>query len=78
MASSPAPRLVRDTVIVAAALALAGYRFAHLDLAAFARDEPQFLAAARAQLASGHWLSANPLYVSAPSNSSGANGVATS
>jgi len=55
-------RIVRDTLLLAGALALVGYRFAHLDLAAFARDEPQFLAAARAQLGRGHWLSANPLY----------------
>src|SRR5688572_30137593 len=49
-------------VLVAAALGMLGYRFAHVDLAAFARDEPQFLAAAREQHFTGHWLSANPLY----------------
>lgn len=47
---------------VAAALALLAYRFANPDLASFARDEPQFLAAARDQLRTGEWLSANPLY----------------
>ena len=45
-----------------AALGLLGYRFAHVDLAPFARDEPQFLAARPEQLQTGHWLSANPLY----------------
>jgi dolichyl-phosphate-mannose-protein mannosyltransferase len=49
-------------LLVAAALAMLGYRFVHVDLAPFARDEPQFLAAAREQLRTGHWLSANPLY----------------
>ena len=38
------------------------YRFVHIDLAAFARDEPQFLAAAREQVRTGHWLAANPLF----------------
>jgi hypothetical protein len=49
-------------LLVAAALAMLAYRFVHVDLAPFARDEPQFLAAAREQLRTGHWLSANPLY----------------
>ena len=48
--------------LVAIALAMLAYRFAHLDLAPFARDEPQFLAAAREQLRTGRWLAANPLY----------------
>ena len=39
-----------------------GYRLVHIDNAAFARDEPQFLTAAREQLRTGHWLSASPLY----------------
>jgi hypothetical protein len=47
---------------VAAALGMLAYRLAQVDLAPFARDEPQFLAAAREQLRTGHWLSANPLY----------------
>ncbi len=55
-------RRVLTTLAVAAAVAMLGYRFLHLDLAPFARDEPQFLAAAREQLRTGHWLSANPLY----------------
>ena len=45
-----------------AALGLISYRFWHIELAPFARDEPQFLRAAGQQLRSGHWLSANPLY----------------
>ena len=45
-----------------AALGMLGYRFAHVDLAPFARDEPQFLGAAGEQLRTGRWLSANPLY----------------
>jgi hypothetical protein len=49
-------------VAVLAALGMFGYRFAHVDLAPFARDEPQFLHAAGEQLRTGHWLSANPLY----------------
>jgi hypothetical protein len=49
-------------LLVAVALGLLGYRFAHPDLVAFARDEPQFLAAAREQVRTGHWVSANPLY----------------
>jgi hypothetical protein len=49
-------------LLVAAALSLLAFRFLHTDLAPFARDEPQFLAAAREQLRTGHWLSANPLY----------------
>ena len=49
-------------LLVAAALALLAFRFVHVDLAPFARDEPQFLSAAREQLRTGHWLSANPLY----------------
>lgn len=49
-------------VLVLAALGLLGYRFWHIDLAPFARDEPQFLRAAAEQLRTGHWLSANPLY----------------
>jgi 4-amino-4-deoxy-L-arabinose transferase-like glycosyltransferase len=51
-----------STLLVAAAVAMLGYRFLHLELAPFARDEPQFLAAAREQLRTGHWVSANPLY----------------
>lgn len=47
---------------MAVALAMLGYRLTGLDAAPFARDEPQFLAAAREQLRSGHWLSANPLF----------------
>jgi len=49
-------------LLLAAALGMLGYRMAQLDLASFARDEPQFLAAAREQLRTGRWLSANPLY----------------
>ena len=49
-------------LLVAAALSLLAFRFVHTDLAPFARDEPQFLSAAREQLRTGHWLSANPLY----------------
>jgi hypothetical protein len=49
-------------LLVAAALGLLAFRFAQTDLAPFARDEPQFLSAAREQLRTGHWLSANPLY----------------
>jgi hypothetical protein len=49
-------------VLVAAALALFAYRFANVDLASFTRDEPQFLAAAREQPRSGHWVQANPLF----------------
>lgn len=56
------PGAVLTTLMVAAAVAMLGYRFLHLDLAPFARDEPQFLAAAREQLRTGHWVSANPLY----------------
>jgi len=48
--------------VVLAALGLLSYRFWHLDLAPFARDEPQFLGASARQLQTGHWLSANPLY----------------
>jgi hypothetical protein len=64
MAPEPSRPLARAARIaaVAAALAMLAYRFAQLDLAPFARDEPQFLAAAREQLRTGHWLSANPLY----------------
>lgn len=51
-----------EVLAVAAALALLGYRFANPELVSFARDEPQFLAAAREQLWTGEWLSANPLY----------------
>jgi 4-amino-4-deoxy-L-arabinose transferase-like glycosyltransferase len=51
-----------STFLVAAAVAMLGYRFLHLERARFARDEPQFLAAAREQLRTGHWVSANPLY----------------
>jgi hypothetical protein len=49
-------------LLVVAALAMLAYRLAHLDQAPFARDEPQFLAAAREQLRTGQWLSANPLF----------------
>src|SRR5258706_9256312 len=49
-------------VLVLAALGMLAYRFRHVDLAPFARDEPQFLRAAGEQLHTGHWLSANPLY----------------
>jgi MFS family permease len=49
-------------VLVLAALGMLAYRFRNLDLAPFARDEPQFLHAAAQQLHTGHWLSANPLY----------------
>jgi hypothetical protein len=48
--------------LVAAALVLLACRFVQVDLAAFARDEPQFLDAARAQVETGHWLAANPLF----------------
>jgi uncharacterized protein (DUF2062 family) len=54
-------RAVR-VLLVAAALAMLGYRFLHVDLASFALDEPQFLNAAREQLRTGTWASANPLY----------------
>ena len=54
-------RVLRIAALLAA-LGLLGYRFAHVDLAPFARDEPQFLRAAGDQLRTGHWLSANPLY----------------
>jgi hypothetical protein len=54
-------RVLRVAALLAA-LGMVGYRFAHLDLAPFARDEPQFLRAAGDQLRTGHWLSANPLY----------------
>jgi hypothetical protein len=54
-------RVLRIAALLAA-LGMVGYRFAHLDLAPFARDEPQFLRAAGEQLRTGHWLSANPLY----------------
>src|SRR5258706_12881636 len=49
-------------VLVLAALGMLAYRFRHVGLAPFARDEPQFLRAAGEQLHTGHWLSANPLY----------------
>jgi MFS family permease len=49
-------------ILVLGALGLLSYRFWHVDLAPFARDEPQFLRAAAEQLHTGHWLSANPLY----------------
>ena len=49
-------------VLVLAALGMLAYRFRHVDLAPFARDEPQFLQAAGEQLRTGHWLAANPLY----------------
>jgi 4-amino-4-deoxy-L-arabinose transferase-like glycosyltransferase len=49
-------------LLVVAALAMLVYRLAHLDSAPFARDEPQFLAAARDQLRTGQWLTANPLF----------------
>ena len=54
-------RVLRIAAVVAA-LGLLSYRFWHVELAPFARDEPQFLRAAGQQLHSGHWLSANPLY----------------
>lgn len=47
---------------VSAALTLLAWRFVGVELASFARDEPQFLAAAREQLRTGEWLSANPLF----------------
>jgi hypothetical protein len=53
---------VTGPLLVAAALALFAYRFADVGLASFTRDEPQFLAAAREQPRSGHWLQANPLF----------------
>ena len=40
---------------------LLAYRFWHLDLAPFILDEPTFLRAAAAEVASGHWLSASPI-----------------
>jgi hypothetical protein len=49
-------------LLVAAALALFAYRLVDVDLASFTRDEPQFLAAAREQPRTGHWLQANPLF----------------
>ena len=51
-----------SALIVVVAVGMLGYSLVHLDLAAFARDEPQFLAAAQGQLRTGHWLSANPFY----------------
>jgi hypothetical protein len=54
-------RVLRIAAVLAA-LGMLVYRFAHVDLAPFARDEPQFLRAAGDQLRTGHWLSANPLY----------------
>ena len=54
-------RVLRIAALVAA-LGLISYRFWHIELVPFARDEPQFLRAAGQQLRSGHWLSANPLY----------------
>jgi hypothetical protein len=53
---------VARILLVAAALSMLGYRLVHIDRAAFARDEPQFLTAAREQLRTGHWLSASSLY----------------
>ena len=49
------------TLAAAAALALLAYRFCNLDLAPFILDEPVFLRAAAAEVASGHWLSASPI-----------------
>src|SRR5258708_9469594 len=49
-------------ILLLGALGLLSYRFWHVDLAPFARDEPQFLRAAAEQLHTGRWLSANPLY----------------
>src|ERR1700746_900053 len=54
-------RVLRIAAVLGA-LGLLGYRFAHVDLAPCARDEPQFLRAAGDQLRTGRWLSANPLY----------------
>ena len=51
-----------QAAVLLAALSLLSYRFWHLDLAPFARDEPQFLRASGEQLRTGRWLSANPLY----------------
>lgn len=47
--------------LVAVALALAAYRFINLADAAFINDEAIFLDAARMQLVSGTWASANPI-----------------
>ena len=55
-------RPVLRAVVLLAALGMLAYRFRHVDLAPFVRDEPQFLHAAGEQLRTGHWLSANPLY----------------
>jgi hypothetical protein len=49
-------------LLVAAALGMLSYRLIHVELAAFTRDEPQFLNAAREQLQTGVWVSASPLY----------------
>ncbi|HEX6737244.1 MAG TPA: glycosyltransferase family 39 protein, partial [Vicinamibacteria bacterium] len=62
---TPTPTPTRRAVgylLVALALGLMACRFARLELASFARDEPQFLSAARQQLRTGRWLGANPLY----------------
>jgi hypothetical protein len=55
-------RPVLRGVVLLAALGMLAFRFAHVDLAPFFRDEPQFLRAASDQLRTGRWLSANPLY----------------
>lgn len=47
--------------LVGAALALAAYRFVHLGDAPFINDEAIFLDAARNQLVTGIWASANPI-----------------
>jgi hypothetical protein len=55
-------RRAATLLLVIGALGLLAYRLTGMDAAPFARDEPQFLAAARQQLRTGHWLSANPLF----------------
>jgi hypothetical protein len=54
-------RSVLELGLVGLAVAMLLARLLRLDLAPFVLDEPQFLAAAREQLHSGHWLSASPL-----------------
>ncbi|HEV7502276.1 MAG TPA: hypothetical protein VGQ33_19810, partial [Vicinamibacteria bacterium] len=62
--ASPSARAspLGGAVLITVALGMLAYRFAHVGLAPFARDEPQFLFAAGEQLRTGRWLSANPLY----------------
>jgi hypothetical protein len=48
-------------LLFSCALAILGYRLLNPDLFPFMVDEPQLLAAARAQLETGHWATASPL-----------------